>query len=98
MKIFNFLQGPDGEQSSKRVFTFIMMVLWVVYFFANLFGGYVLKETLEEYLFYIVIITYGGVAAEGWKNVFKRSGVKPDSSSTTVTKKEEVTEVKKTDN
>lgn len=67
---FNFLNDADGEQSSKRLFTFILIFLWVIYFFANLFWGRVLKETLEEYLFYLIIITFFGVAIEGWKQFF----------------------------
>lgn len=73
---FNFLNGEDGEQSSKRLFTFILIFLWVIYFFANLFWGRVLKETLEEYLFYLIVITFFGVAIEGWKQFFitRKSG------------------------
>ena len=61
---FTFLNGIDGEQSSKRLFTLILMVLWVVYFFANLFWGYVLRDTFEDQLFYLILVMYLGVLAE----------------------------------
>lgn len=67
---FNFLNGESGEQSSKRLFTFILVILWVIYFFSNLFWKKELKATLEEYLFYLIIITFFGVAIEGWKEFF----------------------------
>lgn len=61
---FNFFNGADGEQSSKRLFTFIIILLWVVYFFSNLYFGKVLKDSIEENLFYMVLVMYLGVAAE----------------------------------
>lgn len=76
---FNFLNGSDGEQSSKRLFTFILIILWCVYFFANLFWGRILKETLEEYLFYLIVITFFGVAIEGWKSFFLARKEKKDA-------------------
>lgn len=73
MNIFKeSLQGTDGGQSSKRLFTFVLMVLWVVYFFSNLYGGYVLKDTFEDQLFYMILIFYAGIALEGWRDVFKK--------------------------
>lgn len=48
---FNFLNGADGDQSSKRLFTFILIILWVIYFFANLFFKYDLKQSFEDNLF-----------------------------------------------
>lgn len=61
---FNFLNGSDGDQSSKRLFTFILIILWVIYFFANLFFKYDLKQSFEDNLFYMVLVMYLGVLAE----------------------------------
>ena len=67
---FEFLNSTNGEQSSKRLFTFILIVLWVVYFFANLFWGKNLSPTVENNLFYLILATFAGVTLEGWKSVF----------------------------
>ncbi len=67
-----FLIGPNGEQSSKRVFTLVLMLLWVIYFFANLFGRFTLKDTFEDQLFYMILVFYAGIAVESWKEVFKK--------------------------
>lgn len=61
---FNFLNGIDGDQSSKRLFTFILVILWAMYFVANLFWGLTLKETLEEYSFYLINAAFFSVLAE----------------------------------
>lgn len=61
---FNFLNGPDGTASSKRVITFIVLVLIVIYFFANLFWGRILKQTLEDNLLYIFLVSFTGIATE----------------------------------
>jgi len=61
---FNFLNGENGDPSSKRLFTFILVLLWVVYFFANLFWGKVLKDTLEANLFYMICVFFTGVTTE----------------------------------
>ncbi len=89
---FSFLNDENGDQSSKRLFTLILMMLWVVYFFSNLYYGKSLKDSLEEYLFYMLIVAYGGVALEGWKEVFKGK----DKQPTSVTKTTETTETKET--
>lgn len=70
--MFKFLNAPNGEQSSKRLFTLILMVLWVIYFFSNLYGGYVLRSTFEDQLFYLILVFYAGITLEGWKDVFKK--------------------------
>lgn len=88
---FNFLNGTDGDQSSKRLFTFIIIIMWVVYFISNLFYGKVLKDSIEENLFYMTIVFYGGVAME--KALGKLFGGK-DASKTTQTT-ETKTEIKK---
>ena len=75
---FDFLNGINGEQSSKRLFTLILIVLFVTYFFSNLYWGFELKQTLEDNLFYLIMIFFAGVFLEGWKEVFakKQSGTK----------------------
>jgi len=74
---FDFLNGINGEQSSKRLFTLILIVLFVTYFFSNLYWGFELKQTLEDNLFYLIMIFFAGVFLEGWKEVFaKKSGTK----------------------
>lgn len=65
---FTFLNGTDGEQSSKRLFTFILIILWVVYFFANLFWGRTLKDSIEENMFYLILATFTGVTLDGWRS------------------------------
>jgi hypothetical protein len=64
--ISQFFSGTDGEKSSKRLFCFILVILFCVYFFTNLYTGRVLKDSLEEYLFYLIVIFFFGVAAERW--------------------------------
>jgi hypothetical protein len=61
---FNFLNGSGGEHSSKRLFSFMIFIMWGIYFFANLFWGKELKATLEDNLFYLCLFTYAGVATE----------------------------------
>jgi hypothetical protein len=89
---FNFLNGTDGDQSSKRLFTFIIIIMWVVYFIANLFYGKVLKDSIEENLFYMTIVFYGGVAME---KALSKLFNKKDAESTTTQTTETKTEVKK---
>lgn len=76
--MFKFLTGPNGEQSSKRLFTLVLMTLWVIYFFSNLYGGYALKDTFEDQLFYMILVFYVGIAVESWKEVFKSKPKLPD--------------------
>ena len=76
---FNFLNGSDGEQSSKRLFTFILVILFSVTLISNLYWGYSLKDTLEDWLAYLILATFFSVTAEGWKEVFmskKKDGSK----------------------
>jgi hypothetical protein len=61
---FNFLNGTDGEQSSKRLFAFILVILWAVYFISNLYWGFTLKGSLEEYSFYLINASFFTVIAE----------------------------------
>jgi hypothetical protein len=70
---FNFLNGQDGEQSSKRLFTFILIVLFVTVIISNLYWGFNLDATLKEYLFYAIMFTFLGVTLEGWKSVFSKN-------------------------
>lgn len=69
MRMAEFFIGKAGDMSSKRLFCFILIVLFCIYFFANLFFGKVLKDSLEENLFYLIIVTFAGVASEriSWK-------------------------------
>lgn len=60
------LSDGDGRMSSKRLMSFILVILFAVYFFVNLFTGKFLKTSLEDNLFYLLIIMYVGVTAEGW--------------------------------
>lgn len=61
-----FLTGPNGEQSSKRLFTLILMFLWVVYFFSNLYWKFILRDTFEDQLFYMILVFYVGISWENW--------------------------------
>lgn len=80
------LSGTGGGMSSKRVFNFILIVLFVIYFFVNLFTGKILKPSLEDYLFYLIVIMFVGVTAEGWKP--KEKNIDTIESSKTVTETE----------
>lgn len=60
-----FLSG-NGEASSKRLFLFILICLYVIYFFANLFWKFDLKQTIEDTLFYLIIYMFAGVGLEKW--------------------------------
>lgn len=60
-----FLSG-NGEASSKRLFLFILICLYVIYFFANLFFKFELKGTIEDTLFYLIIYMFAGVGLEKW--------------------------------
>lgn len=90
--MMKFLKGTDGKESNKRVINTVICTLWVIYFFANLFWGKTLKETLEEYLFYMFVVAYGGVALERFLGSRNKQ-----QDTTTVTKTEETTEIKKTE-
>jgi hypothetical protein len=73
MKFTDFFLGSNGDMSSKRLFMFILIVLFVTYFFANLFFGRVLKESIEENLFYLLCVTFIGVAGEqAWRAFGKK--------------------------
>lgn len=61
------LSSAQGNMSSKRLMSLVLVILFVIYFFVNLFTGRILKQSLEDYLFYLLVIMYVGVTAEGWK-------------------------------
>lgn len=61
---FDFLNSSTGEQSSKRLFTFILVILFVIVLISNLFFGKELKPTLEDNLLYLIGITFVGVLFE----------------------------------
>lgn len=90
---FNYLKGIDGDQSSKRLFSFILIILWVVYFFSNLYWGWVLKPTLEEFLFYMTCASFFTVLAERFAPKGKIPVEKKETTSTT-TETETVKETK----
>ena len=75
---FTFLNGSDGEQSSKRLLTFMLVILFCMTIVSNLYWGFQLKETLEDWLCYLIIITFFGVAAEGWQKVLMANKTKKD--------------------
>jgi hypothetical protein len=77
MKFTQFFLGTAGDMSSKRLFLFILIVLFCVYFFANLFFGKMLKDSLEENLFYLIIVMFVGVAGEPLTKR-KKEEAKPD--------------------
>ena len=60
-----YLSG-NGEASSKRLFLFLLVCLYIVYFFANLFFHLQLKQTIEDNLFYLIIVMFLGVGLEKW--------------------------------
>lgn len=73
MNFNDYLTGPNGEQSSKRMFTLSLMVVWHVYIFANLFWGFTLSPLIAEQLFYMILFFYTGITLEGWKSVFSKN-------------------------
>lgn len=75
MKIPNFFLGPDGDNSSKRLFLFLLILVAVLYFVVNLFWGNSMKESLEDYLFYSIWGFFFGVAAERWKPAKKDDSI-----------------------
>lgn len=60
-----FLSG-GGEASSKRLFLFLLVCLYIIYFFANLFFHFQLKQSIEDNLFYLIILMFVGVGLEKW--------------------------------
>jgi hypothetical protein len=58
------LSGTTGEMSSKRLFAFILVILWATYFISNLYWGFTLKGSLEEYSFYLINASFFTVIAE----------------------------------
>jgi hypothetical protein len=74
-----FLTGPNGEQSSKRLFTLALMIVYVMVIIVNLFTGKKLDATLQEQLFYMILTFYGLIALEGWKTF---RSVKPNGPAT----------------
>jgi hypothetical protein len=61
---FNFLNGYDGEQSSKRLFSFILVILFAIVVITNLFFGKSLIPSLQDELMYLLMFFYVGVAGE----------------------------------
>ena len=75
----DYLTGPNGEQSSKRLFALILIVLFVVYFFSNLYWKFSLKQSLEDQLFELIVIFFAGITFEklingGWSRFNKKTG------------------------
>lgn len=60
---FQFL-NTNGEQSSKRLFAFILIIVYVTYAIANLFFGKEMKTSLEDNLFYLILAFYAGITGE----------------------------------
>lgn len=76
-----FLSG-NGEASSKRLFLFLLVCLYIIYFIANLFFHLQLKQSIEDNLFYLIIVMFLGVGLEKWpvqlSDMFgKKEGPKP---------------------
>jgi hypothetical protein len=69
--VLDFFTGVDGEKSSKRFFLFVLMICFVTYFMANLFGKYEIKESLEDNTFFLIIYMYTGITVERFRNVMK---------------------------
>jgi len=60
-----YLSG-NGEASSKRLFLFLLVCLYIIYFFANLFLHLQLKQSIEDNLFYLIVVMFVGVGLEKW--------------------------------
>lgn len=60
-----FLSG-NGEASSKRLFLFLLVCLYIIYFITNLFFHLQLKQSIEDNLFYLIIVMFLGVGLEKW--------------------------------
>jgi hypothetical protein len=60
-----YLSG-GGEASSKRLFLLVLICLYAIYFLANLFFGFVLKPSIEDAHFYLIIYFFIGVGLEKW--------------------------------
>jgi hypothetical protein len=69
---FDFLNGATGEQSSKRLFTFILVILFVIVLLSNLYFGKELKPSLEDNLLYLILVTFAGVTLEKPINNFAK--------------------------
>lgn len=75
---FNFLNGSEGEQSSKRLFSFILVILFALVVVMNLFFGKALIPSLQDELMYLLMFFYTGVAAEKALNRMSTIGPRPD--------------------
>jgi hypothetical protein len=60
---FTFLEN-EGEQSSKRLFSFILVCLFTIVVLTNLFTGKALVPALQDELMYLMMFFYVGVAGE----------------------------------
>lgn len=69
--MIKFLNGPNGEQSSKRLFCCALMVFYIMMLTVNLFTGRKLDPTLQEQLFYMILAFVFAITLEGFKEVFK---------------------------
>lgn len=79
----DFFLGPDGDTSSKRLFLFLFVCLAAMYVVVNLFWGKVLKDSVEEYLFWTIWGFFFGVAADRWRPNTKDANAKQKSDETT---------------
>lgn len=70
-----FLQDSDGKTSFKRVFTWILIICFVLYFLVNLFMGKRLTDPFEGYFIALIIYAFTGIALEKFLN-----GAKKDDS------------------
>ena len=70
MKWFHSIltDGTDDLISSKRLVTFLAIILCSIAFIANLFFGFVVDEKLFDGMMYIVIAGIGFTASEKFSN------------------------------
>lgn len=80
--IKGILTDKDGSPSSKRVILFLLICVFVICVFVNLFMGKSLSATLAEQLFYLVIYALASVFGENITQLFKGKKEEPKTPAT----------------
>ncbi len=70
--IKGILSGTDGGLSSKRVIMFLLVIVFIIVCFVNLFQGKALSSTLSDQLFYLVIYSLAAVFGEQITSIFNK--------------------------
>lgn len=81
MNFMSFFKDINGQESSKRLYTAVFVLLFVVLFVANLFFKLTVKDSIEDYLVGLIAYMFTGVLIEGkFKKIAGQSTPPPEEN------------------